>query len=181
MSANYFINQDGGNKMQNSPATNQVLYSAVFLVNPILVGEEQRWSLSKFHVTYHYSPGNPRLCDNYNEGDWITVNHRGIYDDGEILASKVDLIKRDGTRLNRQRGSNIPLHITWDSSNFAPVEAGIRLCSPEMCEEHYHDFNGINESHHEFGDDSTKRMKYAKIMQRMNTVGMWNYYRSNGS
>ena len=175
LSANLLFNQDGGNKM------NEHIYSAVFLVNPMLVGDEQRWQLSKFHITYHYNPGNPRICDNYHEGDWITIKHRGIYDDGEILASRVDLVKRDGSVLSRQRQSNAPLHITWDSGELPPVQSGIRLADPGLCEDFYHSFDIVNEAYHEFGDDTMKREKYHRIMERMNTVGMWNYYRSNGS
>ena len=160
---------------------NRHIYSAVFLVNPMLVGDEQRWSLSKFHVTYHYNPGDCRYPDNYHEGDWITIKHRGIYDDGEILASKVALVKRDGSTLVRQRDSNVPLHITWDSGDLPKVEAGTRLAQPSLCEDFYHGFDLINETYHKYGDESMKREKHHRIMERMNTVGMWNFYRSDES
>ena len=159
----------------------QRIYTGVFLVNPVLVGDEQQWALSKFHVTYHYAPGDPLFPQGYHEGDWITIKHIGIYDDGEILASRVHLIRRNRQPIEFQRGHSVPLHITWDSGEYPPVESGKRLIDSNLCDDHYHSFDMINDSYYNFGDDTVRAEKYRRIMSRMNTLGMFTYYTSRGS
>jgi|18_taG_2_1085343.scaffolds.fasta_scaffold162227_1 hypothetical protein len=153
------------------------IYSAVFLVDPMIVEDDARWKLSKFHVTYHYNPGNPLFPDGVHTGDWCGIKHRGIYDDGEILASQVSL-RVGGIDISFQRGADTLLHITWDSGELPPMEAGVRLNDAALYEDHYHSFNDINEYYHSFGEDAVRRLKYAQIMQRMNTVGMWNCFKN---
>jgi hypothetical protein len=171
-------NLNGDNKMTE-------IYSAAFLVSPIFIDDEPRWKLSKFHVTYHYNPGSIRYPPGVHRGDWMTIKHHGIYDDGEVLASKVSLhnissydSSSNSNGLYRQRDTETPLHITWDSGELPPIEGGIRLMNEDYCEDYYHSFNDINEYYHSFGDDEVKRLKYKRIMGRMDTIGMWNCFKN---
>jgi len=126
------------------------IYTGVFLVNPVVDAAESKaiFEISPFHVTYDYRPGNPYFPDRVKEGDWTNIIHVGIYDDGDILASKVYVVKHqtksqveDGEfshyHAYQSHNENLighedtPLHITWDTNGLAPIEAGIRLSMAE--------------------------------------------------
>tara|TARA_R110000744_G_scaffold154733_3_gene269862 strand:- start:2542 stop:3186 length:645 start_codon:yes stop_codon:yes gene_type:complete len=126
------------------------IYTGVFLINPVIHENSAMFAISNYHVTYHYQPGRPLypdpiICD----GDWAEILHLGIYDDGEILASKVCIVNpgvissdTESTKIipieryqherylensKRERVNGIPLHITWSTKDLPPVIAGERL------------------------------------------------------
>jgi hypothetical protein len=124
------------------------IYTGVFLINPVIDANNPMFAISNYHVTYHYQPGNPRYPeDDICEGDWAGIVHLGLYDDGEILASKVYIVnptlilshsthslpvtRYQCTRLLENNidtvVSGIPLHITWDTKGLPPVTTGERL------------------------------------------------------
>jgi len=123
------------------------IFTAVYLVNPVLDRENSKalFEISPFHVTYHYEPGNPYFPEDVCDGDWTQIIHEGIYDDGEVLASKVKVlypeILDEGSQgyMNYQCDRKVedngetkyipgyPLHITWDSGKLPPAVVGERL------------------------------------------------------
>tara|TARA_R100001082_G_C4364666_1_gene161249 strand:+ start:390 stop:1019 length:630 start_codon:yes stop_codon:yes gene_type:complete len=123
------------------------IYTACHLVSPVLNEDTGRavFAISPFHITYDYEPGNPIFPSEVSDGDWTQIIHHGLYDDGEILASRVFLLRQsviDDTEAivydatnnediithQRHKGKEgYPLHITWDSKGLPPVEAGKRL------------------------------------------------------
>ena len=122
------------------------IYTGVFLVQPeIDVHGRPTFAISKFHVTYHYNPDDCMFPESVQENDWTRIIHQGIYDDGEILASEVRLeaiISNSNmfSGINFQHPSvngnglseHLPLHITWNSGEHPPVEAGRRLQDTDM-------------------------------------------------
>lgn len=121
------------------------IFTGLFLVEPVIDDNIAKFAISKHHITYHYSPGNPEFPNGIQEHDWSYIKHLGIYDDGEILTSHVNIItpissksslkgKQLYTQKNRydDKGNTIgeqetPLHITWNSKDLPPVASGVRL------------------------------------------------------
>ena len=121
------------------------IYTGCFIVVPVIDRDrnEAIFAISPFHVTYHYNPGDPIFPEDVKENDWTQIIHAGIYDDGNILASRVHLMRpliSDGNKHERyfsqqpdrliNQGteeehytSGYPLHITWDSGDKPPVYA----------------------------------------------------------
>jgi len=138
-------------KTNTVPVASTPIYTGVFLINPIIDVGKPMFAISNYHVTYHYQPGNPCYPnDDICDGDWAEIIHLGLYDDGEILASKVSIVNptfipnsdtssfndiSPVTRHQRERRLNnnsdtvinIPLHITWDTKDLPPVVTGERL------------------------------------------------------
>ena len=119
------------------------IYTACHLIVPgiDIDSNEPMFAISDFHVTYHYNPGDPCYPPDFQEGDWTQIKHVGLYDDGEILASRV-YIRRANIINEGEKGylthqadrlvddeyvMGVPLHITWSSGGLPPVESGIRL------------------------------------------------------
>jgi hypothetical protein len=128
------------------------IYTGVFLVDPIITKGKPAFALSKFHITYHYQPGDCRFPTNVEEDDWVSIHHHGIYDDGEILASKVSLLhhnsegERQSILFQRRRYdpknddeflAQYPLHITWSSGELPPVIAAERLSDDSLMDKYY--------------------------------------------
>ena len=103
------------------------IFTGCFLVDPVLVGEALQWKLSNFHVTYDFNPGDPKFPDNVIEGDFAKIRHIAVYQDANIVASRVNLTTMNGSILNRQRDGGLPLHITWAHGKAAPKASGYRL------------------------------------------------------
>ena len=68
------------------------IFTGLFLVEPVIDKSISKFAISKHHITYHYSPGNPKMPSGIEEHDWSYIDHQGIYDDGEILASHVNIL-----------------------------------------------------------------------------------------
>ena len=126
------------------------IYTGLFLIKPTVQLDENDeesalFHISKFHVTYHYQPGDPHFPTHVCENDWSEIAHMGIYDDGEVLASRVSIINHNRNNPNENRSSikkyqprrildngdsvtGLPLHITWDvKPGISPVVSGERL------------------------------------------------------
>lgn len=125
------------------------IYTAIFLLHPVMDKNksEALFAISPYHVTFHYSPGDPMFPEDVQEGDWAQIVHRGLYDDGEMLVSDVDImrpfIKKDkiherfysyqyDRKIKDKYEKDVwrtgyPLHITWDSGKLPPVKAAERL------------------------------------------------------
>ena len=136
------------------------IFTAVYLVNPVIDIDNKSalFAISPFHVTYHYQPGDPYFPEDVKDGDWTQIIHEGIYDDGEILASRVKLLRPEIVdEPNRgymsyqsdrkveddeeiQYISGYPLHITWDSGKLPPAVVGERLQTLENKGESYEDY-----------------------------------------
>lgn len=138
-------------KIIESESSTIPIYTGVFLINPVIDSDTNNclFALSTFHVTYHYQPGDPIYPDFIAENDWTHIIHKGVYDDGEVLASKVWLLtpdtgiqekieKKDNHLALRNQHSRIledgtpvdplPLHITWSvADGISPVTSGERL------------------------------------------------------
>ena len=182
------------------------IFKGVFLVEPIIVGGNQpSFALSKYHITYHYQPGECYFPDEVEEGDWIGIQHLGIYDDGEILASKVSLRLREGGTTERylsrqlsrydEDGNELqsyPLHITWSSGELPPVVAGERLDDPDLYDEYFTSYqvmNGYNfntnvmKANDLDKNDPAQRDTYSKrinhIFSYFNPIGVWKTFRTS--
>ena len=125
------------------------IYTGIFLVHPVIDRDknEALFALSPYHITFHYSPGDPMFPEDVGEGDWTQIVHRAVYDDGEILASRVYVMRpfidneqkhesffthQYDRRIKDENGEDAwregyPLHITWDSNGLPPVVAAERL------------------------------------------------------
>lgn len=143
------------------------IYTCVNLVHPVINDDNiPTFAISKYHVTYHYQPDECWFPEGINENDWIRIVHKGIYDDGEILASAVHL-ERSTVNVNQEQRDNLryqrlrydedgnemphyPLHITWDSGHLPPVEAGERLLDPELRDMYYNNHNMVNGSYGDY-------------------------------
>ena len=180
------------------------IFTGVFLVEPIIKENQPAFALSKHHITYHYQPDECFFPDGVEEGDWIQIKHKGIYDDGEILASKVSLRLREGGtterylshQLNRydEDGNDLPsfpLHITWSSGELPPVVAGERLNNSDCCEEFYTAHNLMDGYKFQKAvmkvndldvNDSSQREIYSKridhIFNYFNPIGVWKRFKT---
>ena len=180
------------------------IFTGVFLVEPVIKENQPAFALSKHHITYHYQPGNSTFPDNVEEDDWIEINHIGIYDDGEVLASLVSLKKREGSTTQRtirnqlrrydEDGNDLPsfpLHITWSSGVLPPVVAGERLNDPDACDQYLTYVDQMNG--YKFKEDVLKendldindpaqRNTYSKrldhIFNYFNPMGVWKRFKT---
>ena len=103
------------------------IFTGCFLVDPVLVGETLQWKLSNFYIAYDFNPGDPRFPDNVIEGDFAKIKHIGVYQDKDIVTSRVHLTTMNGNLLTVEHNNEAPLHITWKSGKSAPKESGHRL------------------------------------------------------
>ena len=179
------------------------IFTGVFLVEPVLKENKAAFALSKHHVTYHYQPGNCAFPQDVEEDDWIKLDHIGIYDDGEILASLINLKLREGDTTNRtlrnqlrrydEDGNELPgfpLHITWSSGELPPVVAGERLNDADCCDQyltyvdpvHEYKFNRdvLKENDLDINDPA-QRDTYSKriehIFSYFTPIGIWKRFK----
>ena len=178
------------------------IFTGIFLVDPVIKENQPAFALSKHHITYHYQPDNCTFPDGVEENDWIQVNHVGIYDDGEILASLVSLkLRENGTvrnihnQLRRfdEDGNDLPsfpLHITWSSGELPPVVAGERLNNSDACDlyltyvdpVHEYKFNKdvLKENDLDINDPA-QRDTYSKriehIFSYFSPIGIWKRFK----
>ena len=178
------------------------IYTGLFLVEPVIIDGKPSFGLSKYHVTYHFNPGDPIFPENVAENDWGKIIHKGIYDDGEIVTSHVHIqeqidltdkepdLKRDyNHHIRNQFDSNTPLHITWLHGEARPIEAGDSLRKALNHEDGYqnnyisldrliysNNWEGIlknNKLDVDADGMEAYRMRIDVIFKYMNTMGLW--------
>jgi len=137
------------------------IFTGLFLVTPVLRGNNMQWKMSKFHVIYHFNPGDPRFPEDVLEGDFGKIKHIGIYEDDDILASRVYVGTMTDKIYRHQYNSPTPLHITWDSGKAAPMQSGHRL--QRLFEESIPDDGMTTVNHRDRIDGKDLRVKYHAI------------------
>lgn len=152
------------------------IFTGVFLVDPAVTNNGPSWKLSKFHITYHFAPGEPVFPQEVVSGDFVKIEHLSIYEDDDILASQVVLHTPYTGRITTQRDGRTPLHITWDSGDKPAIETGKRLTKlindDDYIDGEYHAMSKVYKNGF-FLDDEVQTKKYTHIMNRLGPIGMW--------
>ena len=187
------------------------IYTACHLIVPGIDPESSKplFAISDFHVTYHYNPGDPSFPPDFQEDDWTQIKHIGLYDDGEILASRV-YVRRANVMGEGDHGyithqadrmvdndyvNGVPLHITWSSGGLPPVESGIRLQKVfrqdiEDMDEHYSPIGdnmfynaGMMKANDLDIDDTSSRLDYEKrikpIFELTHSMAIWKTFKAS--
>jgi hypothetical protein len=187
------------------------IYTACHLIVPGIDPESSKplFAISDFHVTYHYNPGDPCYPPDFQEGDWTQIKHVGLYDDGEILASRVYIRRanimegNDGGYITHQADrmvdndyvNGVPLHITWSSGGLPPVETGTRLqklfaSSVEELDTYYMPFgtdgfynNDMMEANSLDADNGADRRDYESrikpIFELSHSMAIWKTFKAS--
>jgi len=79
------------------------------------------------HMTYHFNPNNPIMPMSVKDGDRATVEVVGSYLDSEC---SVDIVRWNGLTHSPFNGN--VLHITRETKNISPYEAGGRASKGEI-------------------------------------------------